>query len=66
MVHPADAFMDGTIWLLPAWPDDWDVDFRLHAPHQTVVEGSVRDGKLVSWNVTPEARKGDVKIVGAK
>ncbi len=57
---------DGTIWLLPAWPQGWDVDFRLHAPHQTVVEGSVRDGKLVSWYVTPEARKGDVKIVGAK
>lgn len=57
---------DGKIWLLPAWPGDWDVDFKLHAPQQTVVEGSVRDGKLVLWNVTPEARKGDVKIVGAK
>ncbi len=54
------------ILLLPAWPADWDADFKLHAPQQTVVEGSVRDGKLVSWNVTPEARKGDVTIVGAK
>ncbi len=46
--------------LLPAWPADWDVDFRLHAPRQTVVEGRVRDGKLVSWTVTPERRKEDV------
>ncbi|TVS14400.1 MAG: hypothetical protein EA424_19590 [Planctomycetaceae bacterium] len=46
--------------LLPAWPHDWDVDFRLHAPRQTIVEGRVRDGQLVSWSVTPERRRGDV------
>ena len=27
------------IILLPAWPRDWDVDFKLHAPKQTIVEG---------------------------
>jgi hypothetical protein len=45
------------IRLLPAWPKDWDVDFKLHAPQQTVVEGSVRAGKIVKLNVTPEARR---------
>ena len=29
------------ILLLPAWPKEWDVDFRLHAPYGTVVEGSI-------------------------
>jgi alpha-L-fucosidase 2 len=26
---------DDTIGLLPAWPKDWNVDFKLHAPRQT-------------------------------
>jgi len=54
------------ILLLPAWPKEWDADFRLHAPHQTTVEGSVRGGKLVSWNVTPAHRKKDVHIAGPR
>ena len=50
------------IRLLPAWPREWDVDFKLHAPHKTAVEGRVRDGKLVDLKVTPESRRRDVKI----
>ena len=53
---------DGKIYLLPAWPMDWEVDFKLHAPQQTVVEGSVRKGKLVAWRITPESRKKDVIV----
>ncbi|MFW6170523.1 MAG: hypothetical protein ACODAD_08535, partial [Planctomycetota bacterium] len=56
--------LDGAVKLrlLPAWPDDWNVDFKLHAPRQTVVEGRVRDGKLVSWTVTPKRRNEDVIV----
>ena len=55
---------DGSrIFLLPAWPKAWDVDFKLHAPQQTVVEGVFRDGKLRSLRVTPEARRADVTIM---
>ena len=32
------------IRLLPAWPDDWTADFKLHAPYQTTVEGHVEHG----------------------
>lgn len=46
--------------LFPAWPADWDVDFKLHAPRQTVVEGSLRGGVLKSLKVTPESRAADV------
>lgn len=52
-----------TLYLLPAWPRDWDCDFKLHAPHQTVVTGTVKDGKLVAWDVAPASRKADVRIV---
>ena len=48
------------IRLLPAWPRDWDVAFKLHAPFQTVVEGEYRDGQWVSLTVTPEDRRKDI------
>jgi hypothetical protein len=50
------------ILLFPAWPKDWDVDFKLHAPHQTVVEGILKNGKLIKLNVHPEHRRKDVVI----
>jgi len=50
------------IRLLPAWPMEWDVDFKLHAPFQTVVECSVRGGKIVELKVTPESRRADVIV----
>jgi len=49
--------------LLPAWPPDWDVDFKLHAPEQTTVEGQVRGGKLVNLLVTPVLRRADVEVL---
>jgi alpha-L-fucosidase 2 len=48
------------IYLLPAWPKDWDVDFKLHAPYQTVLEGRVRNGKIVDLEVWPPSRKKDI------
>jgi hypothetical protein len=48
------------IFLVPAWPKDWDVDFRLHAPRQTVIEGRIRGGKVLDLKVTPAQRKKDV------
>ena len=48
------------IQLLPAWPDNWTADFKLHAPYQTTVEGHVEDGKVTNLKVTPESRAQDV------
>jgi len=50
------------IFLLPAWPSDWNVDFKLHAPYQTVLEGRVRDGKLTELEVTPADRRKDIVL----
>jgi hypothetical protein len=50
------------IILLPAWPAEWSADFKLHAPLNTIVEGSVRDGKIARLKVTPESRRKDVVI----
>lgn len=46
--------------ILPAWPKDWDVDFKLNAPFQTTVQVSYKGGKVVDLVVTPSARKADV------
>jgi hypothetical protein len=53
------------IFLLPAWPKDWDVEFKLHAPQKTVIEGVYRHGNLGSLRVTPESRRRDL-VIGAK
>jgi len=54
------------IYLLPAWPRDWDCEFKLHAPCQTVVEGKVVGGKIANLKVTPEKRRKDVEIMEGK
>jgi hypothetical protein len=57
MVMQAD---DGKIRLLPAWPKEWDLDFKLNAPGHTTVQGQVKDGKLRNLKVTPKSRRKDV------
>ncbi|MFZ2656978.1 MAG: DUF5703 domain-containing protein [Victivallales bacterium] len=57
MLIQADA---GKILLLPAWPKNWNVDFKLHAPNQTVIEGIFENGKIVKMKASPESRVKDV------
>lgn len=51
------------ILLFPAWPEEWDVEFKLHAPCGTTVEGVYRTGKLERLDVVPAEREPDVVIV---
>ena len=51
------------ILLFPAWPNEWDVNFKLHAPMNTTVEGEFKNGKLVNFKVFPENRRKDVRIL---
>jgi hypothetical protein len=53
------------IYLLPAWPGDWNAEFKLHAPRRTVIEGRVAGGKVVDLKVTPAERRGDVIVAGS-
>ncbi|MDR2423486.1 MAG: hypothetical protein LBD59_02025, partial [Prevotellaceae bacterium] len=54
---------DDKIFLLPAWIPEWDATFKLHLRRNTVIQGTVKNGKLQSWTITPEARTKDVKII---
>lgn len=51
------------IYLFPAWPKEWDVNFKLHALYNTTVEGELRDGKVISLKVTPKSRASDLIIM---
>ena len=44
------------ILLLPAWPIEWDVDFKLHAAQQTTVHAVWRARRLVMLDVHPPER----------
>jgi hypothetical protein len=48
------------MYLLPAWPEDWDVSFKLCANDNTTVECEYRNGKVQSLKVTPRWRRADV------
>jgi len=48
------------IFLLPAWPEAWDVNFKLCAANNTTIECEYRDGKVQSLRVMPESRRGDI------
>ena len=56
-----DGFATTTIVLFPAWPCNWDADFKLWGPLQTSVEVVYTAGKLVSLVVDPPSRTGAVK-----
>lgn len=48
------------ILLFPAWPANWDVDFKLHAAYRTTVQAILRGGKLIELKVTPGSRAADI------
>ena len=52
--------VDEKIILLPAWSKDWDVDFKLHLPKETVIECVVKDSKIESLTVTPKSRMNNI------
>lgn len=54
---------DKKILLFPAWPKEWDVHFKLHAPYQTTVEATLKGGKVTQLVVLPESRRKDVVVM---
>jgi len=51
---------DKKIFLFSAWPKEWDVHFKLHAPYNTTVEAILVNGKIESLIVLPKEREKDV------
>lgn len=51
------------ILLFPAWPKEWNVHFKLHAPGETTVEATLKNGKVTDLKVFPKSREKDVVIM---
>lgn len=49
--------------LFPAWPKEWNVEFKLHAPHQTTIEGVYHAGQLETLHITPASRAKDLVVM---
>ncbi|MCB1131233.1 MAG: hypothetical protein KDN05_08895 [Verrucomicrobiae bacterium] len=60
MLLQSEPGPNGKLRVLPTWPKDWDVSFKLHAPGKTVVECVYRNGKIETLKVTPASRLIDV------
>lgn len=52
----------GKLHILPCWPSEWDVEFKLHAPQQTTVECSYKNGKIEKLKVSPSSREKDIVL----
>ncbi len=50
------------IRVLPAWPEEWDVKYKLHAKNNTTVECSFKKGKIMNVDISPSTRKDDLVL----
>jgi len=50
----------GAIRVLPSWPQGWNVDFKLHAPGNTIVHCVAKEGTILELTVSPLSRLKDV------
>ena len=62
MLLQTDPYSD-KIYLLPAWPKEWNAEFKLNAPKNTIITGNVKNGKVQDLIVTPNSRLKDIKIM---
>jgi hypothetical protein len=51
------------IFLLPAWPRNWNVSFKFHAPQATTVSCTYSNGAILQLEVTPASRVNDVVLM---
>lgn len=50
------------IYLVPAWPAEWNVKFKLHVPGDKQVEGEWKNGEMVSVKKHPESSNTNIII----
>ncbi|MCM4153133.1 SGNH/GDSL hydrolase family protein [Arenibacter sp. N53] len=48
------------IYLFPAWPKNWNVDFKIFAPKNTTIEATLKNGEITRLVVTPSIREKDL------
>jgi hypothetical protein len=51
-----------TILLFPAWKKDWNVQFKVHAPNNTTIEGTLHDNIITKLDVIPHIRRKNIVL----
>ena len=49
-----------SILVMPSWPDDWNVNFKMYASGNTMIEGKFVNGGFENVKVVPAAREKDL------
>jgi hypothetical protein len=49
--------VNGKMLVFPAWPKEWNVDFKLHGPGGAIVRGVCRDGRVERLETVPPERE---------
>ena len=52
-----------TIFLLPACPKEWNVQFKLRGPNNTTIEGVFENGEMLEWKKYPENSKSKIELM---
>ena len=53
---------ENKICLFPSWPENWEVEFKLHVPYEITMEDVYREGKIQSLVVSPPQRTGGIEL----
>ena len=48
--------------LVPAWPKEWNANFKLYAKKNTIIQGKIVNGAIQDLEVFPKERKKDVYV----
>lgn len=48
---------NGSVHLLPSWPEKWNVIFRVNAPDNMKIEGEFRNGKVINLKTNNSSQK---------
>ncbi len=55
-------YEDSNAYLLPAWPKEWNVRFKVSAPHKTKIEGTYENGKITAIKASPANKINLIKL----
>jgi len=49
-------YEENNVYMMPAWPKEWDVRFKVNGPGNSKIEGVFENGKMVKMKITPESK----------
>lgn len=54
------------VYIIPAWPVDWNCNFKLHGPDGMVIKGTVKEGTVTFIDVHPISMRHKVIVKGSR